>query len=233
MIFALGTQFHAKVRFKLYWRTRNGPHAVYVDSYEEGEGGYVFHCINSWGPGQDPAPAVPCRDVLELHFISLYAKPSFVLASSGPSAEAKGVNTLLGLYEQAGVQEGCVFYRQLDTLAPAQEAVLAFRSANTWYIGTSLGDTEGARLMSEGGAGAEAPPAAGWRYRPGARWLPDPLISLELGTASLCSGVEISGSGAAAQSPCLGSYSPTLAYSAGRQVFKHTDKELYLLGKSQ
>ena len=86
--------------------------------------------------------------------------------------------------------------------------------------------------MSEGGAGAEAPPAAGWRYRPGARWLPDPQISLELGTASLCSGVEISGSGEAAQSPCLGSYSPTLAYSAGRQVFKqHTDKELYLLGK--
>ena len=51
----------------------NQTHAVYVKSFEQAKGnpGYIFHCINSWGPKEE-YPDIESKNVIKLYYVSLY-----------------------------------------------------------------------------------------------------------------------------------------------------------------
>ena len=89
------------------WRTglqsAHSYHAVYVNKVEKQQGkpGYLLHCLNSWGDANNPNPVIKNKDIVSLHYVSLFMENYIVLSSTGPAAEYQGAR--LGIYQEKGV----------------------------------------------------------------------------------------------------------------------------------
>ena len=200
-------------------------HAVYVKDITKFHG-YNLDCMNSWG-AQDPNPQIPNRDISSLHYISLYMDKTILVTSAGPSAEHQG--DMLGLYKDAGTHNNCHYYKQVDTERTDRKEPVIYRSKEGeggWVIGPGL---DGAtRLKNE--SNTESVPLSGWSCRTSYD-IDDPYLRITPDLPPACGEITITASGDAAvkQPTCVGVYTPTLMFSAGRRVFKHQTQERYLL----
>ena len=94
-------------------------------------------------------------------------------------------------------------------------------------MGTGLDGSYALKNASE----TESVPLSGWRCHVGdVKFIDDPHLRISHDQPPACGEITISATGGAAKWPsCLGVYTPTKTFSAGRQVFKHQTQERYLL----
>ena len=112
-------------RMVAVWRTglqsAHSYHAVFVNKIEKQQGkpGYLLHCLNSWGDVNNPNPVIENKDIVSLHYVSLFMENYIVLSSTGPTAEWQGGR--LGIYQEKGVYNGSKYYEQVHTLNTARK----------------------------------------------------------------------------------------------------------------
>ena len=149
---------------------------------------------------------------------------TLLVTSSGPSAEIWGGR--LGLYKKEGIHNNCPYYKQVDTgRSDGKEFVIYKRNeglGHGWAMGPGL---NGITYM-ENASKTESVPQTGWSCN-----FDDPHLKVSHDLPPACGEITITASGdaAAKQPSCVGVYTPTQRFSAGRQVFKHKAYELYLL----
>ena len=213
------------------WKRKNTTvhsyHAVYVKNITKSPGKteFILDCVNSWGT-QDPNPQISNRDISSLHYISLYMDTTLLVTSAGPSAEYRG--DMLGVYKEAGTHNNYPYYKQVDTERKDEEEEVIYRSkAGGWVMGPGL-DGPYAGLKHE--SNTESVPLSGWSCYDGDKYSDDPHLRISPDLPPACGEITITASGeAAVQEPeCIGVYTPTQMFSAGKRVFKHQTQERYL-----
>ena len=104
--------------------------------------------------------------------------------------------------------------------------VIYRRKKGDWVIGPGLGGTRALENASK----TESVPLTGWMFFDGDKIRDDPELKISPDQPPACGEITISASGDAAveQSECVGVYTPTQMFSAGRRVFKHQTQERYL-----
>ena len=171
-----------------------------------------------------------------------------LLTSSGPSAEYQG--SALGLYKRVGIHNNSPFYRHVDTVTGGGQYgdfELVYRNnVGKWFMGNGM-DMGGHGLQNESNTGSV--PLTGWKcWNSDASfgdkdhwWLEDPYLRISHDFPSPCGDIIIAFEGSvdpkitkkkiknSLTSECVGVYSPTDMFSAGRRVFKHKSKKSYLL----
>ena len=102
---------------------------------------YLLHCLNSWGDANNPNPVIENKDIVSLHYVSLFMENYIVLSSIGPAAEHQG--SKLGIYQEKGVYNGSKYYEQVHTLNTAKKGEFVFRDKDgPWKIGDTLGGSD-------------------------------------------------------------------------------------------
>ena len=205
------------------WETKPCPHAVYVKeiTHYQRKQGFTLDCVNSLGT-QETNPQIPNCDISRLHYISLYMDTILLVTSSGPSAEYQGRS--LGIYKEAGKHNNCPYYKQMDTVrTDGKENVIYRRKEGGWTIGTGL---DGGYALKNASM-TESVPLTGWTCAIDGKGRDDPHLRISPDQPPACGEITITAStdAAARQPECVGVYSPTKMFSAGRQVFKHQTQE--------
>lgn len=175
----------------------------------------------------DPERRPSAREVLEIININFLDPDTLHVTSSGLSAEYQGDR--LGVYKKAGTYRGCPYYKQEDTQRSDGKENVMYRSKKEgWVIGPCLGGSVGLKHWSKT---AECVPLTGWSWWGGSYFVDDPDLRISPDQPPACGEITISASGDAAvmQPECIGVYTPTQMFSAGRQVFQHQTQERYLL----
>ena len=154
--------------------------------------------------------------------------PKMVLVTStGAAAEYKGY--CMGVFLLAGEHNNRPYYRQKHTLDTQGALFLYSHDNGIWYVSDTLGKAGGSLKNTTKTASV---PTSGWQYI-GGRWHHDLALTVtplsDLSSAT-CSSITISAKGEAArkQAQCMGTFTPTGDYSAGRQVFS-SDRGRYLM----
>ena len=166
------------------------------------------------------------------------ANLSFLLiTSSGLSAETLGWQ--LGIYKEAGTYNNSPFYRQVDTakslrsdeiekhLRISLEDHLLYKHwSGHWVVRRGRGSDRGlwSRFRSD------SVPLTGWCLYVGSQYRVDPHLNISPVIPMACGDITIEFTGYTVfqQPNCLGDYTPTKKFSAGRRVFKHKTQERYL-----
>ena len=198
-------------RMVAVWNSSHGYHAVYVNKIEKQQGkpGYLLHCLNSWGDANNPNPVIENKDIVSLHYVSLFMENYIVLSSTGSVAEHQGSSSL-GIYKEKGVYNGSKYYEQVHTLNTTQKGQFVYRNKNgSWEISDTLG--LGAAFIQNLNTTSTLP-MGGWQnYVGDHKWQDDPHFRVSSVLPSPCGDITISASGEAAskQASCLGVYQPT------------------------
>ena len=166
-----------------------------------------------------------------LENVSLNTSTYLFVTSSGPTAEWQGF--MLGVYKKGGTHNGCPYYKQLDTERRDGEEHVIYRSKRKegekeWTFGRGL---DGMFNIKNDVSKTDSVPLTGWTCFVEDKFRDDPYLRISPDQPTACGEITISASGDAAayQQWCVGVYTPTQRFSAGRQVFKHKAYELYLL----
>ena len=151
---------------------------------------------------------------------------------------------MLGLYREEGEMNGAKYYRQMDR-NNIGAYVYRFKPANfhrfknnhevyVWYVGYKKDGTD---VDMKNYAASETIPNHGWEIHFNYKWHPDNGTQVELisdknlSDDNFCraTNIIISEDGDAKKVSYVGGlYYPTLEWSAGRQIFKNDENELYL-----
>ena len=218
--------------------------------------GYTLKCINSWGKLEQPRPELSNKSFTDLFYVSLYgneeavekkfleaevegeeeeeAEKYLMVTSEGKSAEQMGVATLLGLYKETGTHNDAKCYTQVHTLNDEDEVGYIFRQCDakgTWFFARSLGAVpEDCFLKMDSTLSLNDVPKKGWKYNCNGRWIIDHQLKIEtLSELPQDYDIDIS---ANVDIDCLGTFKPFQdIYSCGRRVYKHSEKNYFLMGK--
>ena len=164
----------------------------------------------------------------DLTNVSLNTNTTLLVTSAGPSAEHQGPR--LGVYKKAGTHNNCPYYKQVDTVRTDGKEVVIYRNKKGgWAMGTGLDGT----TSLENASNIESVPLTGWTCWDGdnKKDRDDPHLRISPDQPPACGEITITASGDAAvkQPECVGVYTPTQMFSAGRPVFKHQTQQGYLL----
>ena len=156
---------------------------------------------------------------------------TLLVTSSGPTAEYKG--DVLGVYQKAGTHNSCPYYKQLDRVRSDGKEYVIYRSEKGgWAMGPGLDGPCGLKNAR----GTESVPLTDWNcwdWQDG-KYRDDPHLRITPDQPPACGAITIlaSGDAAAKQPECIGVYTPTRMFSAGRRVFKRQTQQKYLLVKT-
>ena len=154
-----------------------------------------------------------------------------LITCTGKSLDKKEVSTILGVYKHFGEHDGSVCYQQMHSLGDGAERGVIYRNqGGPWSLSSHLGAGLSDCSLKSDANSAHNVPTSGWKYKAGTSWLGDPGLRLE----SLSSVPEPGGDiviTAEEELPCLGAFAPLGdEFSCGRRIFKHANKDYYLLG---
>ena len=151
-----------------------------------------------------------------------------LVSSEGRSHEKKEAATLMGLYEEIGIHNEAKSYRQLHTLSQDTDIGFIYRRSEAWCMSRELGSAD--PILKVDPLTLNEVPKTGWRYRNDARRCTDHHLRIvTLPTIPPGRDVQIS---ADVDIECLGTYKPFQnLFSCGRRVYKHAEKNYFLLGK--
>ena len=152
------------------------------------------------------------------------------ITSSGGSAESYYGGLCFGQFVHNGEHKGAATYKQRHTTSTL--TLFLYRLGDsTWAVGPELG---GDKCYLRSSSTSSSIPSDNWQYRDyDDKWKSDPGVRIVQGPLPSCQtiSVEVRGAAATAQSDCAGDYRVTTDWSWGRQVFKHSHRELYLCVK--
>ena len=213
--------------------------------------GYTLKCINSWGTLKEPNPELSNKKFTDLFYVSLYSyeeavarrnleseEEKYLLVSTqGKSAEKNGVANLLGLYKETGIPHNdAKCYKQVHTLNEEDEMGYIYRHCDakgTWFFSRNLETgSEDCVLKMDTTLTLNDVPKKGWKYNCNGRWIIDHQLEIEtLSQPPEDYDIDIRAS-ADAHIDCLGTFKPfENLYSCGRRVYKHSEKNYFLMGK--